>query len=254
MIELELIGIGAGSPDHLTLQGVAALNAADLVLIPCKGAEKAALAEARRQICATHLQNPATRVAEFDLPRRDAAHPDYRAGVDDWHDAIALAWEAAISAHLPGGSGRVALLVWGDPSLYDSSLRIAERLAAQIALRVRVVPGITAVQALCAAHAIALNEIGAPVTLTTGRRLREGGWPQGATTLVVMLDGEASFAGIDPAGVTIWWGGNLGLPEQVLVAGPLAEVCARIQTERAQLRTTAGWVMDIYLLRRSLPG
>ncbi|MCA3862067.1 MAG: hypothetical protein IOB81_25890, partial [Burkholderia sp.] len=48
--------------------------------------------------------------------------------------------------------GRLALLVWGDPALYDSSLRIAERLqAGGLPLRVRVVPGLTSLQLLTAA-------------------------------------------------------------------------------------------------------
>jgi len=32
MIELLLVGIGTGNPDHLTLQAVKALNSADLIL------------------------------------------------------------------------------------------------------------------------------------------------------------------------------------------------------------------------------
>ena len=38
MIELCLVGIGTGNPDHVTRQGVKALNAADLILVPHKGA------------------------------------------------------------------------------------------------------------------------------------------------------------------------------------------------------------------------
>ena len=69
-----------------------------------------------------------------------------------------------------------------------------------------VVPGITALQALTAAHAIALNEINAPVTITTGRTLRDHGWPQNANTIAVMLDGDCAFQHLAPEGVTIWWG------------------------------------------------
>lgn len=251
MIDLTLIGIGTGHPDHLTLQAVAAMRAADLILIPLKGAEKDDLAGLRRDICARHL-GAAARIIEFEMPRRDAEDPDYRRGVDRWHDAIAARWQAAIQNHLPGLSGRVALLVWGDPSLYDSTLRIAERLPMPVTRR--VIPGITAIQALCAAHAIPLNRIGQPVQITTGRRLRDHGWPEGADTVVVMLDGDCAFRDLPPEGLTIWWGGYVGMAQEVLDHGPLAEAGPRIIAARAQARARHGWIMDIYLLRRDLPG
>ena len=47
-----------------------------------------------------------------------------------------------------------------------------------------MVPGITSLQALCAAHAIPFNAVGAPVVVTTGRRLREGGWPDGVDSVL----------------------------------------------------------------------
>ncbi len=250
MIELHLIGIGTGNPDDLTLQAIKALNAADLVLIPRKGETKADLADLRRSICADVLTNPATRVAEFDLPVRNAANPSYRAGVDDWHDAIAKVWKDTILAE-SGPSGRVALLVWGDPSLYDSTLRIAERVALTLPLTVRVVPGITALQVLTAAHAIPLNEVGEPFIVTTGRQLRDHGWPAGARTVAVMLDGECSFRGIAPDGVTIWWGAYLGMADQLILSGPLAETSDSIIATRAEARERHGWIMDIYILRRA---
>src|SRR5581483_3591040 len=153
MLTLSLIGIGCGDPAHLTRKAVDAINAADLILIPRKGEEKSDLADLRRQICADVLSNAGTQVVEFDLPVRDSARGDYRAGVDDWHDAIAARWSREIESHL-GNDGRVAP-----------------------APQIEVVPGITAIQALCAAHALPLNEIGEPFLVTTGRRLREGGWP-----------------------------------------------------------------------------
>ncbi|EGD60932.1 precorrin-6A synthase (deacetylating) [Novosphingobium nitrogenifigens DSM 19370] len=245
--ELVLIGIGTGSIEHLTLQAVREINAADLILIPRKGAAKADLAHLRRAICNEVLSNPATRIAEFDLPERDPATPDYLRRVDDWHDAIAQVWAATIAAHLLEGTGRIALLIWGDPALYDSSLRIAARLGT---MTVRVVPGIMSINMLTAAHAIALNRIGAPFIVTTGRRLREEGWPQGTDTAIVMLDGECSFTHLDPGGMTIWWGAYVGMPEQILIEGPLAEVRDRILATRAQARARHGWIMDIYLLRK----
>ena len=189
-------------------------------------------------------------MVEFDLPAR-AATPDYLGDVKDWHDGIAAAWAREIAEHLPGG-GIVALLVWGDPSLYDSSLRIAEQLRVSgMALEVRVVPGITSIQALTAAHAIPLNRLGAPVTITPARRLRETGWPTDTDSIVVMLDADCAFATLPPGGIEIWWGAYLGLPQEVLIHGPLADVACLITERRAALRHHHGWIMDIYLMRRS---
>lgn len=243
MFDLTLIGIGTGNPDHLTLQAIKAINAADLILIPRKGEGKADLAELRLAICNDVLTNPATRIVEFDLPVRDETILDYTARVEDWHDRIAGVWRAAI-----GAAAKVALLVWGDPALYDSTLRIAARLLPPD--RVHVVPGVTSIHALTAAHGIALNEIGAPFVVTTGRRLRDEGFPPGVDTAVVMLDGECSFQELDPAGISIWWGGYVGMAEEIIVSGPLAEVGARIVSLRAEARAAHGWIMDIYLLRR----
>jgi precorrin-6A synthase len=248
MIELSLIGIGTGNPDHLTRAGERAIQAADLILLPRKRADTAELLDLRQLLCAA-LALPGTRIATFDLPERDDAAP-YDAAVDAWHDAIAAAWAAAIAVHLPRG-GRLALLVWGDPSLYDSSLRIARRLLdGGMAMRVGVVPGITSLQALTAAHAIPLNTIGAPVLVTTGRRLRQQGWPDGIDTVAVMLDGRCAFETIDPAGVAIWWGAYLGMAQQALAAGPLDQVGPTLRARRAALRARHGWIMDTYLLRR----
>jgi precorrin-6A synthase len=248
MIELLLVGIGTGNPEHLTLQAIRALNSADLILIPRKGADKADLAELRRSICTEVVTNPATRIVEFDLPRRDQDNPDYRQGVDDWHDAIAHVWSETIQSELPDG-GSVALLVWGDPTLYDSTLRIASRL--KPAPSIRVIPGITSINALTASHAIPLNEIGSPFFVTTGRQLRDTGWPADADTLVVMLDGDCAFQHLDPADVTIWWGAYVGMPREIILAGPLAETGPQIVKARAEAREKAGWIMDVYLLRRT---
>ena len=246
-VALHLIGIGTGNPDHLTRQGEAAMREADLILLPAKRAETADLLDLRRTLCGSVATG--ARIVAFDLPERAGDGP-YLAAVDDWHDAIAAAWARAIAEHLPGG-GRLALLVWGDPSLYDSSLRIAARLiAGAMRMTVRVVPGITALQALTAAHAIPLNTLGAPVLVTTGRRLSADGWPAGVDTVAVMLDARNAFRTVDPAGVRIWWGAYLAMAHEALAAGPLAELRDTIPSLRAALRGRHGWIMDTYLLRR----
>ena len=237
-MRLTLVGIGTGNPDHVTRQGEAALREADLLLLPRKEG-KDGLAEVRLRI-AEWLG--LTRVAPFDMPVRDASGA-YLPGVHDWHDAVARAWEGALAAHPDARSA--ALMVWGDPSLYDSALRIADRLSPPPQLS--VVPGITALQALTAAHAIPLNDLGAPVTITTGRRLRDEGMT--ADRVAVMLDGECSFR--DLAGDTrIWWGAYLGMAEEMIEAGTVAKATGRILARRAEGRAAMGWIMDCYLLAR----
>lgn len=249
MIALSLIGIGTGNPDHLTRAAEAAMRAADLILLPRKRAETAELLDLRATICAQVL-GADTRVATFDMPVRDE-RSGYLAGVTAWHDAIAAAWRDAIAAHLPGG-GRVALLVWGDPSLYDSTLRIAERLGAHgVRAMVEVVPGITSLQALAAAHAIPLTGLGTSLLVTTGRRFAAEGWPAAVDSIAVMLDSACAFERVAAPEVTIFWGAYLGMAQQALIAGPIAEVGAAIRDERTLLRVRHGWIMDCYLLRRA---
>ena len=243
MVELWLIGIGTGNPNHVTKEAHAALRDAALVLLPRKGPDKSDLAELRLQILAE--SGSSAPVAEFDMPTRDEALP-YLERVALWHDDIAKIWTETILAHRPAGP--VALLVWGDPGLYDSTLRIAGRLDPKPS--VRVVPGVTSLQALTAAHGIPFNTVNGAVTVTTGRRLRDFGWPEGAETAVVMLDGQCSFLRLAEDGLWIWWGAFLGMKEQVLDAGPIAEAGPRIEAARTEARAKHGWIMDCYLLRK----
>ncbi|WP_353184705.1 precorrin-6A synthase (deacetylating) [Bosea sp. (in: a-proteobacteria)] len=244
-----VIGIGAGNPDHMTVEAIAALNRADVLFIPDKGAEKAGLRRLREAIYRRFIRAPGYRTVAVPIPRRAEAGSDYRGAVDDWHARIAATYRALFEAELAeGGTG--ALLVWGDPALYDSTLRIIERVAAAgLALDWQVHPGISSVQVLAARHRIPLNGIGAPVLLTTGRRLAQG-FPADQDSVVVMLDGEQAFGKIDPAGLEIFWGAYLGMPDEILLAGPLAETAPRIAQLRAEARARHGWIMDTYLLRR----
>src|SRR5258708_36814392 len=62
MLTLSLIGIGCGDPEQLTLAAIRAINSADLVLIPGKGADKSDLAELRRTMCAQVLSGDRPRL------------------------------------------------------------------------------------------------------------------------------------------------------------------------------------------------
>lgn len=250
-LELWLVGIGTGNPDHITREAERAIRDADLVLLPHKEDNKAELAHVRMSLLRS-LGVPDERIAHFDMPVRRQQGDDYDRQVDEWHDAIAQRWRDSLGSHLPRGAGRVALLVWGDPALYDSTLRIAARLGLASG-QVHVVPGITSMQMLCSAHGIALNDIGAPFMVTTGRQLREAGWPAGTDTLVVMLDGQCSFEQVYEPGAQVFWGAYLGMPQQLLMQGLLAETKAAIIEKRKEARQRHGWIMDIYLLRRPNP-
>ena len=239
MKTLLIIGIGTGNPEHLTVQAVAALNRADMLFVPHKGAGKAGLAGFRHDIIARYVTNPNSTVVEYEVPRRDA-NPDYGAGVDAWHTALAQRFDALL-AGVPE-NGVAAFLVWGDPGLYDSTIRIVGRLRDPVVFE--VIPGITSIQALTAAHGMALNRIGEPVHITTGRRLG----PVREDT-VVMLDGQAAFMQADPD-LDIFWGAYLGTPDEITISGRLGDVRDQIVATRKHAREQHGWIMDTYLLRK----
>ena len=252
-INLFLVGIGTGNPDHVTRQAEQMLRAADIIMIPHKGTSKSDLADLRYHICDQLLGTESPPIFSFELPVRD---PDksYLAAVDDWHDAIAFVWADTIqnaSAKLDHPVKTVALLIWGDPSLYDSSMRIATRLDPEPTIM--IAPGITSVQALTAAHNVPLNALGAPFLVTTGRRLRDEGLPNDVDTAIIMLDGNCSFTSLKGTEFDIWWGAYLGMPEQILLSGPLDEVGEEIISRRAAARLEHGWIMDTYLLKRRCP-
>lgn len=250
MRKLVIIGIGAGNPEHMTIQAINALNSVDVVLIPRKGAVKDDLAELRREICARYLASERTSIVEFDLPLRDTAEPSYRKGVDDWHAMIAATYRDLLLENT-GEEDAAALLVWGDPSLYDSTLRIVDRLkrTAGFAIDHKVVPGITSVQALAASHRIVLNTIGNPVYITTGRQLKNG-ILKNVDTAVVMLDGACTFRDLPGDEFDIYWGAYLGMEDELIISGTLSDVADRITQVREELRSRTGWIMDTYVLRR----
>lgn len=251
MRKLLVIGIGAGNPDHMTVQAISGLNRADVLFIPDKGAAKNDLAELRREICDRFVTNPKSRRVEFDVPVRAEPAPSYRPTVDDWHEAIAAIYESLIQREL-GEGGCGAFLIWGDPSLYDSALRILDlvRLRGNVTFELEVIPGVTAIQALAASHKTALNRIGDSVLITTGRRLTEEGMPENAGSAVVMLDGKCAFNTLPDQDLFIQWGAYLGTPDEIIISGRLGDVGAEIEKIREEARRKKGWIMDTYLLRK----
>jgi len=249
--KLLLIGIGVGDPDHLTVQAINALNQVDVFFVIGKGPEKADLAALRTEICRRHRTDSRYRTVELHDPERDRSPDDYRSAVQTWHDQRAAVYEQAIIEAL-GAHECGAFLVWGDPAIYDSTLRIIEQIIAtgRVVLDLEVIPGISSIQVLAARHRIALNRVGEAVHITTGRQLAAGLIPERGD-VVVMLDGTCAFTTVTEP-VDIYWGAYLGTPDELLISGPLHEVSEQIQRTRTEARVAHGWIMDIYLLRRRL--
>ncbi len=247
-----VIGIGAGDPEHVTAQAARALNEVDVFFVVSKGSDTEDLVAARRTVLERFVADPAYRIVDLPDPPRDRSAAAYGAAVDDWRARRAQLWGAAVRDEL-GEAETGGFIVWGDPSLYDSTIDVLERVSArgEVELDYEVIPGISSVHALTARHRIPLNRVGGAVQITTGSRLARDGWPDGVDDLVVMLDADCSFGAIEPARVEIYWGAYLGTPDELLVAGPLAEVADDIRRVRAEARERKGWIMDTYVLRRS---
>jgi precorrin-6A synthase len=250
MRKVFVIGIGAGNPDYVTIQAIDALNEVDVFFIMDKGQERADLVRLRREICDRYIKDKSYRTVEAMDPPRDRTASSYESAVRAWHEQRASIYERLIAEEL-GENECGAFLVWGDPSLYDSTLRIIDQIIARgtVAFEYEVIPGISAMQALAARHRIALNRIGRSIHITTGRRIAEG-LPNDIDDVIVMLDADCSFKSIDDAGIDIYWGAYVGTEDEILASGNLRELMHDIERLRAEAKARKGWVMDTYLLRK----
>jgi precorrin-6A synthase len=227
-----LIGIGAGNPDHLTLQAVKALARTDVIVLLDKDDEPARL---RRALIDEYA--PQAKLVQIDDP------PRVRGQVEEWRKLRGDLVEAAVQSE----PGTGAFLVWGDPSLYDGMIALVEDLQARgLTFAYEVIPGISAAAALAAAHRITLTQTGGATTITTGRRL-SAAMPEGDA--LVMLDGDQAFEHVTED-VEIFWGAYLSTPDELLISGRLADVREEISRTRRHARDDKGWMFDTYLLRR----
>jgi precorrin-6A synthase len=249
---VRVIGVGPGDPDLVTVEALNALRSVDFFVVSDKSARGGMpdpLVEARGRLLDRHLGFEPTVVRIEDpvherRPDRNGTQDEQAAVVEAQHEARAVAYEEALLAH----EGDAGFLVWGDPAFYDSTIRILERVGrrGRLELEVDVLPGISSVQLLAARHRIVLHEVGEPLHVTTRRRLREA-IDTGQANIVVMLNSVIELDGLEDW--QIWWGGNLGTPSEELVAGRVGDVLDEIEAARVRAHHTAGWVMDIFLLR-----
>jgi precorrin-6A synthase len=250
MRKILIIGIGTGNPEHLTIEAVKALQRVDVFFVNDKGRGKEDLKHLRAQICERYIDNRRYRTIEVQDPERDRASPEYESAVAAWHEQRAALYEVLIRDHLTE-SECGAFLVWGDPGLYDSTLRVIGQIASagRVDFDYEIIPGITSIQALAARHRIALNQVGAPVQITTGRRLAENPHLE-AGDVVVLLDAECAFKRVTDERVEIYWGAYLGTSAEIALSGKVTQLAPTIERVRAEARRQNGWIMDTYLLRK----
>jgi precorrin-6A synthase len=240
---VRIIGIGMG-PHQVTPEAADALRTADYVIAAEKHDGDTLLA-VRREIAGA-FGVPVVAVPDPVRDREPIGDGGYVGAVSGWHEARVAAYEKVLADR----QGTAAFLVWGDPAFYDSTIRIVEAIAARGTVEVDydVVPGVSALQLLAARHRIVLHDIGQPLHVTTARRLPEA-VAAGLDNIAVMLGREPVLDGLDDW--SIWWGANLGGPGEELVHGRVRDVGAEIAAARRRARDAAGWVMDVYLLRRT---
>lgn len=246
-----IIGIGAGNPDFVTVQAINAMNQVDVFLIPNKGIEKEELARVRLEIIERYVRDRPFRTVEFKAPNRSRHAEDYEGAVSDWHDDVEAAYGKLIMEELDA-SETGAFLVWGDPTLYDSTMRILDRLQARgdFEFEYEVLPGISSIQALAARHKVALCNIGREILISTGRSMAAEGFPNNIDSVVFMLNADKALRAAD-GDLDVYWGAYVGMPDEVLVAGKLKEVVDDIECIREDARRGKGWIMDTVLMRKS---
>lgn len=250
MKRLLIIGVGAGNPEYITIQAVNALNRVDVFFLLDKGDDKASMIALRRDICERYIKDRSYRFAEAKSPdwSRDAG--EYNTVIDSLNRDKRAIFERLITEEMQDGECG-AFLIWGDPSLYDSTIRIVEAIAAdgRLDFDYEVIPGISSLHALTARHRTPLNSIGQPVTITTGRRLGNH-FPDGTDSVFVMLDADNAYRAFLDQDVDIYWGAYIGTPDEILISGRLKDVAADIEQARTEAKATHGWIMDSYLLRQ----
>jgi precorrin-6A synthase len=250
MKKLLVIGVGAGSPDYITMQAVKALNRVDVFFLMDKGQSKDKLIDLRREICERYITDRDYRFVEAHSPERERGEVDYKASVEDLNRAKQQTFERLINEEMTDEQC-AGFLVWGDPALYDSTIRILQAILAsgRCVFEFEVIPGITSVQALAAQHKVPLNRIGRSIEITTGRRLAAG-QVSDADSLVVMLDAQDAYHHVADQETEIYWGAYLGTPDEILISGKLKDVADEIERVRKAARLANGWIMDTYLLRK----
>ncbi|MFF5493261.1 precorrin-2 C(20)-methyltransferase [Streptomyces aquilus] len=211
------VGVGPGDPELVTVKGVNALRAADVVVVPVMDTGERGRAEAT--VLHYVEQKKIVRIVfalneRSDRGRREAA----------W-DAAGERVAALLTAH-----PAVAFATIGDPNVYSTFTYLAQTIAELVpGTVVETVPGITAMQDLAARSGAVLTEGTEPLTLvpvTAGAQALKDALAGPGTVVAYKFGRQAQEVAealretgrIDDA----VWGSALGLPEESL--RPAAEL------------------------------
>ncbi|MFN3740744.1 MAG: precorrin-6A synthase (deacetylating) [Thermodesulfovibrionales bacterium] len=253
MKKLYLIGIGPGGPQYLTLQAVETIKKVGLFFIFEKESEKNKdLSQLRKEIIERFKLNKDYRIVEVKIPERQRGGrdiEDYKQRVSSWRKQKAEIIASLINQEIADGETG-AILIWGDPSLYDGHIEILNYILKEgkADFEFEVIPGITSIQVLAARHKIPLNFIGESIQITTGRRLKEI-HPDNVKNSVVLLDNYLTYRSFADSDLHIYWGAYLGTEKEVLISGRLKEVLDEIIRKRNEAKKSNGWIMETYILR-----
>ena len=253
MKKIYLIGIGTGNPEHLTIQAINTFKKVNVFFILEKESEKNEdLVKLRKEILQRYLPDGRYRVMTVKIPERKKGGRElevYKERVASWRKQKAEIISNLIKQEIADGETG-AILIWGDPSLYDGHIEILNYILKEgwVDFEFEVIPGITSMQVLTARHKIPLNFIGESILITTGRRLKEFASDDVKNT-VVLLDNYLTYRNFTDADLHIYWGGYLGTEEEILISGRLKEVLDKIIRTRNEAKKNNGWVMETYILR-----
>ena len=249
MKKIYLIGIGPGNPDYLTVQAIEAMKGVDVFFFLEKRKGDEDFLKIRREILERYLDSGTYRVVSARIPKRKKGG-NYVEEVKAWREEVAEVVAGLIKNEMEEGEN-AALLIWGDPSLYDGHLEMLQHILKRgvIDFEYEVIPGITSVQLLAARHKIPLNRIGEPIVITTARKLKECETDEVINT-VVLLDSRATFKRFEDTDIDIYWGGYLGTEDEILLSGKLRDIIEDLERIRIEAKKKKGWLMDTYILRQ----
>ncbi|MFE9447465.1 precorrin-2 C(20)-methyltransferase [Streptomyces sp. NPDC006739] len=203
------IGVGPGDPELVTVKGVNALRAAEVVVVPVMDGGERGRAEAT--VLHYVPGDKVVRVVFALNERSDRARRE-------------TAWDAAGErvAELLREHGTVAFATIGDPNVYSTFTYLAQTIAELVpGVGVETVPGITAMQDLAARSGAVLTEGTEPLTLvpvTAGSAVLKEAL-EGPGTVVAYKFGRQAAEVAEALRVSgrladAVWGSALGLAEE----------------------------------------